>query len=895
MDGLFFDKEETAKQYKPKRVKAKAKALDCEGCGLYKESVYHPKMDYHGKGGKGVLIIGEAPGPEEDEQDMQWVGKVGQSLRKSLRRVGLNLDEDCWFINAVNCFPGRDYKDEIKNPTTKQVACCKVVKVQPAIEELKPRVIILMGNSAVQSFYAGRVPGLKITKFRGRAFPDAQTGAWVLPLFHPSFIDRNKGDTLEALWHRDLLRVVNRIERDRPPVIADPTKQVVTLDDFDELVDIIGNVRKHAAWVVFDYETTGLKPYAPGHKIISVSFAVRWEGEDEISGYTFALHHPLAPWKGLELGHIEEAWKNLMRDSSVPKIAHNIKHEDMWSREILGVPVEGWSWDTMVNAHIIDNTRGITGLKFQAFQNWGIEGYDALSKKFVEGVLTPEQREAGQKVSSHSHNKMLQMPLDELLTYGGCDAITCAMLYEKQVKQIRVGTPMWEAMDLFHKALLMFCDLQDLGVPIDEEYFDVKKAELEATQDELTKALLRTREAKLFYEKEGRAVNLGSNTDLPKLLYEHLGETPRKRTKLNNPSVDAEALARLDLPFTNKLIEIRKLQKISGTFMDQLRRESVDGRAYPSTNFNTTVTYRPSMDEPNLANTPKREPVAKELVRHGVRAEHGHKFMEADYGGIEVCGLGWYSHDRALLDYLHDPTTDMHRDQAQAIFKISPKDWSELDPKAVFMLRFFAKNQFVFPEFYGSWYLACAENIWKHCADLLIGDGDTTVKQWLGMSYTRFEEHIRLHENDFWDTFKGVRKWQDGVQEEYIAKGYIETFLGFRYGGWMTRNNLYNYKVQGTAFHLLLWAMIQMHKQNGDRGRQSRLMWQIYDSMIWSLSPPEQAEVVAACEHMMCVEAPKHFDWINTPLKAEFEITKTGGRFADLKGLDETDNYEEVE
>ncbi len=890
MPDTFFAKTETAKQFKPKKVRAtpKTSKLDCEACGLYKIAVYNPKMDVHGKGGKGILIIGEAPGPEEDEHNDQWVGPVGRMLRKWLRRVDLDMEEDCWRINAANCFPGRDARNEIKAPTNKQVACCKQVKVQPAIDELKPRFILLVGNLALNSFYAGRHPGLGIGKYRGRAFPDKQTGAWIMPIFHPSFIQRKgKEETLEALWERDLLRVANRVSRNRPVVVVDPTENVVILDDLREIVSTIGYARKNAPWLVFDYEGTGLKPYAPNHKVLSVAFATRWQGDENITGYSFTLQHPdRDPVQGLE---ILAAWERLVTEPTLPKIAHNIKHEDMWTRWLIGQPVVDWSWCTMVNAHIADNTRGITGLKFLAAWHFGVEGYDALSKKYIEG------KEETDRVSTHSHNRMLEMPVDELLLYGGCDAVLTAMEYEKQCKQIRVGEPLWEARDLFHNALLMFCDLQVQGVPVDEEYYDTKRVELEDQIEKATQALLRSREAKLFYAKEGRPVHLKSNKDLPKLLFEHLGEKPTKYTAGNNPSVDAEALGALDLPFTRKLIEIRKLEKITGTYMDQIRRESVDGWVYPGTNFNIPTTYRPSMDGPNFANTPKREPVAKELIRYGITAEKGCKLMEADYAGIEVHGTGWYSRDKVLLEYLHTPDSDMHRDQAQYIFGITPKEWDQFDPKVVKVLRFFAKNGWVFPQIYGSWYKVCAANIWKACAGLPVGDGKSTVKKWMGMSYTRFEERMRLHENFFWDTFKGVRAYQDSVSREYINKGYIETFLGFRYGGWLTRNNLYNYKIQGTAFHVLLWAMIQMHRVCKERGWRSRLMWQIYDSMIWNLWPPEQEEVVATCDHVMTVEAPKHFPWINTPLSAEFEITGVDGRFSDLKEMGESDNYEPEE
>ena len=107
----------------------------------------------------------------------------------------------------------------------------------------------------------------------------------------------------------------------------------------------------------------------------------------------------------------------------------------------------------------------------------------------------------------------------------------------------------------------------------------------------------------------------------------------------------------------------------------------------------------------------------------------------------------------------------------------------------------------------------------------------------------------------------------------------------------MTRNNLYNYKVQGTAFHLLLWCLIQLNNKRKSRGWKSRILWQIHDSIVWNLHPEEREAIVAASQHVMTRLAPQVFPWINTPIKIEPEITDINGTFYDLKEYKE-DAYE---
>jgi hypothetical protein len=66
---------------------------------------------------------------------------------------------------------------------------------------------------------------------------------------------------------------------------------------------------------------------------------------------------------------------SLLQDKMILKCGHNIKFEQAWSEVILGTNVEGWHWDSMLAAHILDNRPNITGLKFQTYVNFGVADY----------------------------------------------------------------------------------------------------------------------------------------------------------------------------------------------------------------------------------------------------------------------------------------------------------------------------------------------------------------------------------------------------------------------------------------------------------------------------------------------------------------------------------------
>lgn len=860
--------------------KGRGRSLDCDSCGLYKRCL-SPKMDFKGVGRKRILFISDAPEEEDDKQNDILVGATGKLFRKALKRAGIDFERDCIRINAVNCWPGKGDP----TPTNHQIACCRQVKVQPTIDEFKPEHIVLLGACALQSFYGARQSKLYVNKFQGRSIPDAVTGAWVHVLFEPGYILRNERDkNLLALWNRDLKRLAKHLEW-APPEIPDPGAQVVVVKDYHSVLKILDNTAKNADWLVFDYECTGLLPYAPGHRILSISLHPHIVGEPNLT-YSFPLSYP-GHWGKGELATITSRWVSILEDGRIGKVAHNLKFEDMWSRKRLGADIENWLYCTMTGEHVCDNTQGITSLKHIAWTRYGVEGYDNVFKKYLTSVQTKEEREGGHKAGNHHHNKLVEMPLDDLLLYGGIDSVVTAWEYKRQTKLIG-DTPLRGAYDFFHEAQLVFCDIQVQGVPVNTKYYLAEGKKINQEIDELHDAIMHSKEAKIFRQKEGRLFDYNSHVDMKLLLFTHLGHTPTKTTATNQPSTDAEVLDGFGLAVTDNIVKKRKLTKVVDTYFEQYLRESHKGMIYPFTNLHTTVTYRSSMDGPNLQNAPNRDKETKMLVRKGIHVPRGYMLMEPDYAGIEVCGMGWYSKDKTILKYLSTPGTDMHRDQAQALFKINPKMWGQLDKGAASLLRWFAKSDWVFPEFYGSWYKQCAENLWKDCAELPIGDGEgTTVRQHLGMSFSQFENHVRNHENEFWRLYQGVRKWQDKVSEEYQKYGYIETKLGFRYGGWMTRNNLYNYKIQGTAFHLLLWAMMQLHYSCLENGWQSYVMWQIHDSTPTAVWPTEQKEVLKMCNNIMVKKILKKFKWINTPLKVEYKFTEIDGTYADLVTFEE--------
>jgi uracil-DNA glycosylase family 4 len=865
MKGFFTNK--IIEPQKPKQ-RNENEIDPCEKCKLYKKCE-SPRMEYTGNGKLKILLIGEAPGKDEDEnwkelgykKPTQFIGKAGQVLRETISKNGLSMNRDFWVTNSISCRP-----PENRKPTKRELKICKP-RIDKLIEELKPEFIWLIGGTAIESFYNGRFSGMAISRWRGLCVPDPDTNAWIVPLFHPSYVLRNQNDKgLRSLFNRDLKKAAAWIETKEPLTpesFIDFESRVEIVTDYERAEQLLKGTLEFASEFAFDYETSGLKPYYKDHVVWSLAVC------NDV-GDCFALSMQ-EHWTDDELGNLEDIWIEILECERIKKVAHNLKFEEAWSREIYGSDTKNWHWCTMNTAHILDCRSRFTGLKFQAYIYYGVGEYDGDVKKFI----APKP---GQKL-----NRLNQVPLHDLLLYNGMDAAITYQLYLDQKAKLKTKAGLRRANQFCLQGLLAFADVQDTGINMNTEYYKAKGIELKAKIKDLDTQINESEEFKLFKEKTDRDLNVRSPKDMKELLFDILALEPTKMTKSGNPSVDKEALAEIDIPLTRKLTEMRILDKVRGTYLAQFKREIEDGKMHPFFDLHTARTYRSSSSRPNFQNIPTRSELAKKAVRYGIIPRPGNMIAEIDYGSIEVRVAACYTKDPVLVDYINDTSTCMHRDQAKLIFKMTDEQvMAYLDGTST-NLRFYTKNQFVFPEFYGSWYKACASNIWENCFGFSI-DG-VRVKDHVGMTYQQFENHIKKVENKFWKRFKVFKQWQDKSIQNYTKKGYVEMFMGHRRGEYLNHNKIINTPIQGTAFHLLLWSLTRINEIRKERGWKTRIIGQIHDSILLDLVPEEKEEVFETVNRVMCLDCRDVFKWINVPLEVDFEATPIDGSWYEKKEI----------
>jgi hypothetical protein len=320
----------------------------------------------------------------------------------------------------------------------------------------------------------------------------------------------------------------------------------------------------------------------------------------------------------------------------------------------------------------------------------------------------------------------------------------------------------------------------------------------------------------------------------------------------------------------------------------------VDGIARPVPSLHLARTYRSAYSDFNFQNLPVRNPEYAKTIRQLFLPDgDDYHIVEIDYSGIEVYLAYVYNQDPVLREYLLNPEKDMHRDMAMQCYMLSKSDWAALDPKVQKLLRYFGKNKFVFPQFYGSFYVDCARALWEALVegghdDIIAhlrkkgikkrGECDPEAQPIRGT----FEYHIRQVEEDFWGSrFKVYDRWKRKWYDEYQRTGRFCTYTGFSFEGVLKRNDVVNYPIQGSAFHCLLRSMVWLHDWLKKKAMRSRILGQIHDSIVGSVHNSELQNYITKAVDLMTKRVPKEWDWINIPLKVEVDVAPAGQSWAE--------------
>lgn len=181
-------------------INIKADIDSCELCILHETR----KNAITGGGIEGapVMIIGEAPGADEDEKGIPFIGRSGKLLTQMLYEIGLDREKNLYITNTIKCRP-----PENRNPKPEETSACKGY-LDRQIELHNPIIILLVGNFALKYFFK-KSEG--ISKVHGDFIE--LDGRIAFPVYHPAAVLRNP--KLKPIAEADFQKLKEFLEENR--------------------------------------------------------------------------------------------------------------------------------------------------------------------------------------------------------------------------------------------------------------------------------------------------------------------------------------------------------------------------------------------------------------------------------------------------------------------------------------------------------------------------------------------------------------------------------------------------------------------------------------------------------------------------------------------------------
>ncbi len=367
----------------------------------------------------------------------------------------------------------------------------------------------------------------------------------------------------------------------------------------------------------------------------------------------------------------------------------------------------------------------------------------------------------------------------------------------------------------------------NIEMPLSYILFSMEKEGIIAKKDALKeygdKLSIRIEELeKTIYAAAGCEFNINSPKQLGEILFEKLGLPAEKKTK-SGYSTAADVLEKLapDHKIVADVLEYRGLAKLKSTYADGLAAFiEEDGRIHTSFNQTITATGRISSTEPNLQNIPMRTELGR-LIRKVFVPREGCVFADADYSQIELRILAHMSEDQGLISAYHEGD-DIHRITASKVFHVPFEEVTPLQRRNAKAVNF----------------------------GIVYGMSSFGLSQDLSISVSEARDYMAK----YFDTYPGVKTYQDRSIQEAKNKGYSETLFGRRRpipelkaGNFNLRQFgervAMNAPIQGTAADIMKIAMINVYFRIKRENLESRLILQIHDELVIETFSNEQDKV----------------------------------------------------
>ncbi len=573
------------------------KDLICDNCPYKSHRYVGPEGDIRSK----LVIIGEAPGKQEELVGRPFVGGAGSLLDQFMSSAGIQRSQ-AYITNVVKCRPPNNELDN--SDGYKAVRCC-AQKLYEELSRMNARVIVPLGNTAIRALGLTHT----ISSVRGTVFPTGY--GKVIPTWHPAYVMRQFHEYVTSTYDwRKIARHLNdpTVPQHTERFILNPTISVIE----NWVSDVLERVNKGLLTHIYLDTETGISDNVLTNPLKMIGLAT--SSQDAIV-IPFKTQAGCWNWSTIaENVYVIELIARVLEEPRLTKVIQN----SLFDLSVLmahGWEVKGPIYDTMLARFLIYNLSqlnlGYLVSIYADFPAW----------KLDQGITDMEYR-----------------------TYNARDCIVLNMLKPFLDEDMHANGVTYCFNNLM-KVIIPTVQMMINGVGIDDKL-----------QHEVVKHLS-GRESTLLAQLrdmcEQADFNPNSTKQLQTILFDKMGLKSAVHTKSGQLATGKDVLNRLSLrypenPFIDTMLQYRSVQKRLSTYGNPPRLD--DGRVH--THFKLTIpTGRYGSEAPPLQNLPSRKRGDLDgIIRRMYAAQPGYVFIAGDLSQAELVTVGLIANVVEWLD-----------------------------------------------------------------------------------------------------------------------------------------------------------------------------------------------------------------------------------------------------
>ena len=512
--------------------------------------------------------------------------------------------------------------------------------------------------------------------------------------------------------------------------------------------------------------------------------------------------------------------------------------------------------DTMLLHYCLEEQPGTHGLKQLAMKFTPYGDYEKALHDWIEGYR-----------KSHRVLKADftwdSVPYDIMKKYAAMDAVCTLLIFEKLYPAVQKNQKLCKVYtNILIPACRFLTDIQDIGVPFDDERLFTSALLMQEDIDEAIKQLYEFNSVKTFERIKQKEFNPNSTVQLRELLFDFVGLKPTgKKTGTGAHSTDAEVLNKLanEHEIPKHILAIRKKSKIKNTYLDKILPQlDRDGRLRTGFNIHSTTSGRlSSSGKMNMQQIPRDNPIVKGCIR----AKEGNKIVAMDLTTAEVYVAAVLAKDEALMGVFKEGG-NFHSNIAKIVFNLEGTadeitEYHKTERQAA--------KAVTFGIMYGAGARKISEQVTKDSGS--------------PFSYQQAQEVI----DDYFKQFYKLRTWIDTSSRFIRDNGFIYSHFGRKrrlpnvrsdnkgIASHEIRSGL-NFLVQSIASDINLLGAIDTHNRIKELGLQDdmRIFALVHDSILAEVKEDKVDQYSDLVKK--CVQIDRGISIPGCPVGCDFDI-----------------------